>query len=632
MALKEYFLKHGKINLIFAAILLSLNLAYFFVYFSLLGLTFSSLHFFFIAAAAFSCFLMFNFLRHKFWRFFCYFFMFIFYLAALVNFAYFRVYGAFVDFSPEQTAQLNATMLDHLKDYYFKIPGELYLLTIVTFIAVVTNFVFYRRFTEEKVARVLFISRPINEWSRRPLRQIMVLVILFAFVNLVAFGVTSYLYNNPRETWWDVKKQVADLGFWGYFYAQVYSQIKAAQAADREINWLDKTQELYQAASSGSSVANVALPKPAGAQNILFVQLESVGSWALENSQTPMPFLKSLADQYSSTLDFHGNSCETINAEFSTLCSFWPDSYEPIGYSHKDRDYYCLPSVLKERYGYTTSFFHANTPDFWSRDVLIPKWGFENLYMVPFFKQKESDHKVFKRAVEVLSETKQPFLGYLVAFTSHDPHNDELIKYQQEKNNLNIKPFSGKIDSVLRTSELSEESLRKYFGFLKASDDALKILFDEMRAHNMLDDTIVIIFGDHRYYNFFSGNAIENFNLYNKIPLVVIVPGAEKQIIPSPTSQIDLAPAILRLIEQENYQKPENFVGESFWGQSYEPAALNKCLGQVYFTNGEAIIEGNAKTRLYRFLSGEESMENPTAWLKLLSSLTEASDNYIFSR
>lgn len=530
-------------------------------------------------------------------------------------------------------------MIQHLKDFGFLVPTKLFVLATVIFIAVIINAYLYRRFGEGRVKLILTNPKPLELfWEpRRKTKETALLLILFLTINFGAFGVSSYLYNNPRDTWWNLQKQLADLGFLGHFYTQVFAQSKNEKgAANADKTWLEETKDVYAqtARLSEPNATSLTLPTFSQPPNIVVIQLESIPSWAVENEPSAMPFLKSLIAENITIPNFHSNSCETINSEFSSLCSFWPDSFAPISYSHQDKQYRCLPTILKEDFGYSSSFFHANVPEFWNRDVLIPKWGFAQFYSTPYFRQKQDDISVFAKAADEMSKQKEPFFSYLLSFTTHAPHNDELIEYQWEKNNVKIEPFVGELNPwLINSSELNETVLRKYLGFMKTADDALKTFFEKFKMTALAKNTIVLIYGDHRYYNFQGQDGELLFNTYNRVPFIMILPDGQKGILQNISSQLDISPTLLNMIEGGDYEPPAHFLGQSMFAKNFVPQILNKCLSQIYFTNGNLIIEGNAKSNLYRVLSSNQNLSAFAEgnWQRLIGELVEKSDETLFN-
>jgi len=73
-----------------------------------------------------------------------------------------------------------------------------------------------------------------------------------------------------------------------------------------------------------------------------------------------------------------------------------------------------------------------------------------------------------------------------------------------------------------------------------AFDSQVKILLDDMRQQNILDNTIVIITSDHG----------RNFSPDRPVPLIIRLPGGVRSgVVRRPTQQIDIAPTLLDLLE-----------------------------------------------------------------------------------
>ena len=631
----------GKTTLsaLFFLILLSLNVIYFFIYFSLLDLPFSGWHFFFLFGIVASFFLLTNFLKFKFWQTICCCLFGGLYVASLVNFGYYRVYSAFINFSLKEVTSLDASLLKHLGDFVYLIPGELYIAVGVIFVGVVVNTFTHYYLTTRDASAIVFNSsfyKIISARGARSARQIALVIVLFCAVNLAAFGAAAYFYNNPKDTWWSITNQITDIGFIGHFYSQIYAQAKEKEAVVLSVGVMAETQDVYRelARLSGYNQTAVVVPAFEKRPNILIVQLESVSSWAIENEPSPMPFLQSLIEDNVSVPYFHANSCETINAEFSALCGFWPNSFEPVNYSHKGNDYRCLPSILKEKFGYSSALFHANVPEFWDRNVLAPKWGFEKTYFTPFFRQKEDDASAARKVVAEISAMEKPFFAHFVTFTTHTPHNDELIQYHKEKNNLTINPFAQEIDEwLVQNSEITEKGMRDYFGFLQAEDEALKVLFAELADKKLIENTVVFVYNDHRFYQFTGKDeALKKFDLYNRSPFAIVFPDKRAGEIQSIASHVDVAPTILNLIEGSEYSVEPNWLGTSLFADNFAGMALNKCLGNIYFINQGGIVEGGAKSGVYRVMNSTAKLApvQEDNWLGLVKRLVEKSDEAIY--
>jgi phosphoglycerol transferase MdoB-like AlkP superfamily enzyme len=633
-------------------VLLGFNILYFLIYFFYLNAALTAINLYFIIMATAAYFLLLHFWRWRGWEFISYLLVIIYVLFSLFNFAFFKIFGTFFAFSFNQTETINSSFLDILKDYVYLIPNMLYLAAgLLIILIIAAKQWFYRHHKHPKVT-TQFQSSTVTIRQRRDIRQLLIIVLLFILVNMAALAFSNFWLLNPKTDWWNQKNQNLDIGLIGHLYSSVWNEnseiLSRAQPEEiissqntppevqppsENLSPLEQTKATYQALAflTGQNQSNIPLPILSSKPNVIVIQLESAAGWAINNEPSAMPFLKQLIADNLTVPDFHSTSCETINAEFTNLCSFWANSYESVSYSHLDNDYSCLPQILKDHYQYQTYIFHANDPQFWRRDILAPKWGFDNLFFVPYFKQKDPDQIILESLLKTLQVKKDPFFAYFISFTSHSPHNDELINFYRKTKKFTINPFTDTIESKYANVEIKDTDVRKYFGFLTAVDNGLRAFMDKFEKSPLAPNTIVVIVNDHRYYNF-TGATVEDFDHYNQLPFTIILPQKIKGELQPLASQLDIAPTILNLVEQNDYQKPTNFVGDSLFSADYKPQVFNKCLGQIYYKNNNVLVQGNAKTGQYTVTHDFNSQSDLTKsfYTALISRLTLTTDNAIF--
>jgi len=598
---------------IFFCLLFSLNVIFYYIYFALLDFSLTLLHLFFIATTTMSVILLFSLWRNWFWSLMNYLFIAITYFVSLVNFAYYKVFNNFLDFSLTSGGGFNWIMLADLRKFYFLVPVKLYLLAGAIFFACCVNLFLFRRFSMREAQKVLFNYSGfefVSKSKRRDFGSILILLLLFILINIGVFGLSSYLYNNPKETWWNIKNQLVDLGFWGNFYRQLLPD-KQEQIVDNDYFSLTKS-DFSELRNLTFDKENKILTWPQiDRPNILLVQLESTQNWAIDNTETPMPFLKKILKENAIVSDFHSSSCETINSEFAALCSFWPKSDRPIS-GFLENDFSCLPEILKNEKNYATYFFHANVPEFWNRDHFVEEFGFEKSFFSPFFDRRSADKEFYEKIVVELQKEKRPFFAQAVTILTHSPHSDEIIEFQNRVHNASINPFGGKIDEkILENISLDKHTLRNYLGFLQKEDDALKFLFSELERTGLAQNTVVILYGDHRFYNFKGTDKVYNFQKYNRLPLAIVWPEKVKGTLAQIGSQIDIAPTILQLIEKDNYYERPQFFGTSLLSEKHPDLAVNKCLDQIYLQSRDFTVIGNSAVNQYEtILKKDNQLKN----------------------
>jgi len=534
-----------------------------------------------------------------------------------VNGLFFQVFNTFLIDIGEKIGRL-PVMSSLLSEFIGEIRFSNYLLIIVSIIMLGICEVYIIKYNTIQAKQKIYIT------------------IAAIGIFILPVPVATYYDVHPKDTWWEAKAKAQDIGIIGHFYTQVFThqQVDVAVAQVSEgSSFIEKTTELLaQLAKSDetevaeqNSTSSLYEQKP----HIIIYQLESVDSWGIENHDpSPMPFLQSLIAKNIHPEQGFANSCQTINAEFAILCSAYVEANGAISASGEENEYHCLPEILKERYEYHTAYYHSNTPEFWSRNIFGPKWGFDDMHFSPEYDVRYPDRYVIKDIVKSIETSTGPTLNYLVGYTSHAPHSPEQMAELNKLFNINITMYDGKVDpTIVQEGELNEFAVRAYLGFLQEIDDTIKELFDSLKEKHLDENTIVVLTGDHRYYNF-SKQTADNFVRYNQVPLVIVSPKQVTQPNISIASHIDIAPTLLQIIEGEQMQKPKNFFGTSMLAAQPPNFAYTKCINEIDFINDNTILRGSAENGLYNTLKGTK--EEKEHYTPLLIPLTETTDQLIY--
>ena len=171
--------------------------------------------------------------------------------------------------------------------------------------------------------------------------------------------------------------------------------------------------------------------------------------------------------------------------------------------------------------------------------------GVDKIWSIQDFNNDEdigyglSDKSILTQFADKIANLKQPFFAQVYTLTSHGPFN--LDKNDRE---LNL------------PSDIDASYLGGYFQSLHYTDKQIKLFFDLLKEKNLLDNTIVVIYGDHtgvhKYYNDsiecldYEGNWWKNYD--RKIPLFIYSSDITPQIISVSGGQVDLLPTICYLL------------------------------------------------------------------------------------
>lgn len=596
------------INARFLAVLFALNAVFFYLYNLKLALPFSFFGSVFIFLFVFDFLAAFLLARSYLARFILLAIFGSLIVFSLINFAYFKVFNTFLELDIKRAGAINQPLLSLLKDFYLIVPVFIYLASLLLVSFILLALFLHNRRLQRYYYQLDCMSRKIDflkkAQSGRYTYSRVVLMALFIGINLLC---GSYAVVARRQILADSPSRqdyFARIGVLGHLFYSSYDAVRqkihqvspgvTLANTNKTANLFEQINEaqgllgdLGQGIEQKESAMTPRLEKP----HIIFYQLESVGAWTLKQDPTPMPFLTELIKENLSADKFYSNSCTTNNAEFSAMCGFYPESFGPISDLYSDNNYYCLPSILKERFGYSTSMFHANEAEFWNRNKLAPKWGIDNLYFSPAYAIRTSDYAVVDDLVKKIASSSQPTFSYFVSFFTHAPHEQELIDFYQESEGIKITPYAQPFNFRGKISA-DETTIRNYFGFLEQEDLAIRHLFDKLAASNLLNNTVVVVYGDHRYYPFMAGGPeVERLEDYNLLPFVAYLPGSYKGVNKKLASQVDIAPTIMNLLEGDDYGLPESFVGQSLFSRKHPEFAVNKCLGEVIFANQEVVLK-----------------------------------------
>lgn len=139
----------------------------------------------------------------------------------------------------------------------------------------------------------------------------------------------------------------------------------------------------------------------------------------------------------------------------------------------------------------------------------------------------------------------QPFCWY---FSPTNPHRTWVLTSAQVIWGLNPDDLEGRMPQFLPDEIIIRQDMADYLGECMAFDAQLGVIIDELKQRGQLDNTIIVVSGDHGAPGFPRGKTnLVDFG--TQVPLLIHWPrGIAKpgRRIDNPTSTIDLAPTFLQ--------------------------------------------------------------------------------------
>ena len=289
-------------------------------------------------------------------------------------------------------------------------------------------------------------------------------------------------------------------------------------------------------------------------RNLIVVQVESMQDFVVDyrvNGQDVMPHLRSWTNddvRFTNVTD-QTSEGRTSDAEFASLVSLLPLDHGAVAFRFPGNHYVGLPRVLSE-HGYATLSAVPFESGFWNRRVMHASYGFQQSLFEPDFDLTEqigwglNDRDFLQQMVPRLTRLSRPFAAWLITLSLHHPFDDFPDRHK-----------------VLKLGALERTSFGNYLHTMHFFDQALEDFRGALARAGLLDDTLLVVFGDHDAG--FPRNAAlagtigigtdaAAWELNDRIPLLVKVPGREsarpRGAVPLAAGQTDFAPTLLALL------------------------------------------------------------------------------------
>ena len=246
-------------------------------------------------------------------------------------------------------------------------------------------------------------------------------------------------------------------------------------------------------------------------KNVIVIHAESIQNYLLGlkvNDQEITPNLNRISKEglYFSNFYAQESVGTSSDTEFTFATSLMPATNGTVFVSYWDRQYETIQKLMDNE-GYYTFSMHGNKGNFWNRNVVHKKFGYQHFYYYnKDYKLDDmiglglSDKSFFRQSTEIMKKIAQKhdkFYGTLIMLTNHTPFTgledskDLDLTYKYTKTNSD-----GSKEEVVN-NYLEGRTLGNYFKTAHYADAAIGELFDELDTAGLLDNTIVVIYGDH---------------------------------------------------------------------------------------------------------------------------------------
>ncbi|SMC51943.1 LTA synthase family protein [Sporomusa malonica] len=291
-------------------------------------------------------------------------------------------------------------------------------------------------------------------------------------------------------------------------------------------------------------------------KNLIFIQVESLESFYLKNLLNGQEITPNLNKLLSNSLYFSNfyeqvSNGTTADAEFMANTSIYPLRRGTEYFRYPNNTYNSLPKLLAKR-GYSTLAIHPDNKAYWNWQYNMESIGYDLCLDSSNFVMDEqiglglSDGSFFRQTLPIIREQKPPFLTFMITLTNHSTYE-----------------LPDKYKELVLDEKFAGTMLGKSFHTVHYTDQQIGKLLTNLDESKLLDNTVVIIYGDHTGVHKLYPHQINSIipaedwwlDNHRQIPLIIFQKGLVGQEIKIRGGHIDILPTVAYLmgVDEEAY-------------------------------------------------------------------------------
>lgn len=285
-------------------------------------------------------------------------------------------------------------------------------------------------------------------------------------------------------------------------------------------------------------------------KNLIMIMMESISEAVFhEEYKDYFPTLYKLYTEGMTGVNNYSpkNNCATGESEMTSQIGLYSMGTTCTVNTYKNNEYKEAMLYMLRKNDYYTSVYHDYSDQYYSRSTIEYKFGAYKYFGVddlgvPWeyeYKEWPSDLVFMQKALpKILSRDK--FAAYMITVSAHTPYI-----YSSKMGEKNIALFK---DSGFPITT------RRYLSKVKELDLALEYLLQTLEAEGKLDDTVLVLFGDHypyglseKEYKKLCPYDVESNQEVDRTPFIIYNSATPHQKIEKYTTPVDYAPTVLNL-------------------------------------------------------------------------------------
>lgn len=351
---------------------------------------------------------------------------------------------------------------------------------------------------------------------------------------------------------------LTSLGPIGMHYYDIYkyctSNIKLTDEENKEINqWLTDNREYL----SDNKYKGIIKGK-----NVIVIQWESLEEFVIGAKVANQEITPNVNKLLKNALFFdnifeQNNKGTTSDAELMSNTSLWPTRDDSYFVEYSLNTTKSIQKYLKKE-GYTTISTHGELAGNWNWLENHINFGADKTWDIDQYDKSNTmylglyDREMFNGVYDKLKHEKNPYYLFMTTLTSHGP-----FEIPEDYKMLKL------------PEEVANTPLGNYFQSLRYTDEQIGNFVKKLNESGMLDNTAIVIYGDHGGINKYYKAQLSNLQFENrwwyqdelKVPLIIYSKGIDKETINTHGGLVDVMPTLLYLMGNSRDTFDKNAMG-----------------------------------------------------------------------
>ena len=305
-------------------------------------------------------------------------------------------------------------------------------------------------------------------------------------------------------------------------------------------------------------------------KNLIVIMLESVNEIIINEEYYPN-FYKMYTEGWAFKNNYSPrNSCSTGNNEFSGMTGLYTIYNNCTANVYKNNTYNTAIFNLFKEADYNTASMHNYTEAYYYRNKIHTNLGSDKYYGVQDlgiaykneYRNWSSDEDFMEVAMDIALEeyTDKPFMLWLTTVSSHQPYVVSSIE-------------GDKYLDLFKDTDYPMD-LKRYMSKLKTLDNSLGILMNKLEDAGILEDTVIVMYGDHYPYGLSNKtiNKVLDYDLSDyeveRTPFVIYNSVSTSKSFEQYTSFINITPTVANLFGLD--YDPRLYMGSDILSDEYQ--------------------------------------------------------------